>query len=509
MADAIMADKLLHTLRKLRADILATEGSSTSLLRARSQDLLLEGASEALYESSPMMSAKHRFSRPQTVFLWTVAVLVIICGIISLRSVLIGLNALFILYGLMLCAFRLALVSNIIREPRPLRIRNSERLNDSELPVITILCPLYKEEKSLPNLLGALEALDYPREKLDIKIVLEADDEQTRKRAARACKPGKYDVIIVPEGGPKTKPKACNYALWSARGEYIVIYDAEDRPARDQLRRAAEAFATLPASVVCLQARLNYYNRQTGWLTRIFAAEYAYIFDILLPGLARMNAPLPLGGTSNIFRMEALLEVGGWDPYNVTEDADMGLRLAAMGYSSRMLDTTTLEEATDGIGAWFRQRTRWIKGYMQTLAVHTRYLPRGPAHALTLYLVVGGVVVAALLNPLFWILYIAWITGVAEVDWLFPAPLGLLATIGFLAGNLLLLWLYMLAPMRRRWHDLVPYALTAPLYWLMQIAAGYRAAFQFLSSPHYWEKTEHGEGLAREAIPEKDLEAAP
>ncbi len=508
MADVEMAeDKQLSALMAFRNELLSHEGS-VSMFRAQHQDLLTSGASEALAEASPELSAKRRFSRPQLITLWSIGVLILIAALFSFRGVLVGLNAVFILYGLALCLFRLSLVANIIREARPRRIRNTEPLSDDALPVITVLCPLYKEEESLPNLLGALDRLDYPREKLDIKIVLEADDEITRKAAAKACKPGKYDVVIVPEGQPKTKPKACNFALWSARGDYIVIYDAEDRPARDQLRRAAEAFAVLPPTVACLQARLNYYNREASWLTRIFAAEYAYIFDILLPGLTSLGAPLPLGGTSNIFRTEALLAIGGWDPHNVTEDADIGMRLAAKGYTSRMLDTTTLEEATNGLGAWFRQRTRWIKGYMQSWAVHSRYLPKSPAHALTLPLVIGGVIVASLFNPIFWVLYIVWLSGIVDLDWLFPAPLGALATIGFLAGNLILLWLYMLAPMRRRWHDLVPYALTSPAYWVLQMAAGYRAAWQFITSPHYWEKTEHGAGLAHEEIAERDLEAS-
>ncbi|MEM9233593.1 MAG: glycosyl transferase, partial [Pseudomonadota bacterium] len=159
-------------------------------------------------------------------------------------------------------------------------------------------------------------------------------------------------------------------------------------------------------------------------------------------------------------------------------------------------------------GAWFRQRTRWIKGYIQTWVVHSRYMPRSWRHAMTLHLVVGGVVIAALINPVFWALYILWVTGLVDLNRLFPAPLGALATFGFLAGNLMLLWLYMLAPMRRRWHDLVPYALTAPAYWLMQTAAGYKAVWQFATRPHYWEKTEHGEGARLQDISEKDLEAA-
>nr|WP_246408399.1 glycosyltransferase family 2 protein [Parvularcula dongshanensis] len=376
-------------------------------------------------------------------------------------------------------------------------------VKEDDLPSVTILCPLYREAAALPNLSGAIAALDYPPEKLDVKLLLEADDEATIAAARALSPPFPLDLVLVPAGGPRTKPKACNHGLWSARGDLLVIYDAEDRPEPCQLRKAAAAFASLPPEVVCLQARLNYYNRRENWVTRLFAIEYALLFDLVLPGLDRIGAPLPLGGTSNIFKRAALIEVGGWDPCNVTEDADLGLRLVHWGYRTRILDSTTFELATSRPVAWLRQRSRWIKGYMQSWAVHARRGPRRGRlrHALTLHLLVGAVIVAALLNPVFWAFYLLWWLGHGDgIAALFPGILAPMAVATLLLGNAFQVWLFMLAPLRRGWDDLVPMALLAPLYWALQSVAGYKAAWQFVTKPHYWEKTEHGAGESAEVV---------
>ena len=378
---------------------------------------------------------------------------------------------------------------------------------DGALPTVTILCPAYREAAGVPTLMRALARLDYPPDRLDVKLLLEADDQETIRaaRAEAARSPFDLDVVVVPEGGPRTKPKACNHGLWSARGDLLVIYDAEDRPEPSQLRRAARRFAASPADVVCLQARLNYYDREASWVTRLFAIEYALLFDLVLPGLDRIGAPLPLGGTSNVFRTDALIAAGGWDAYNVTEDADLGLRLAHFGYRARTFPSTTYESATPRPGPWVRQRSRWIKGYLQTWLVHMRCPPRGAGsgwrHALTLHLLVGAVVVAALLNPVFWVLFgLSLFAPGLALDWLFPEPLGTMAALALLAGNGFQVWLFMLAPLRRGWLDLVAFGLTAPAYWALQSAAGYKAAFQFVTRPFYWEKTEHGAGEEAEAV---------
>jgi cellulose synthase/poly-beta-1,6-N-acetylglucosamine synthase-like glycosyltransferase len=211
---------------------------------------------------------------------------------------------------------------------------------------------------------------DYPRDRLDIKLVLEADDTETIA-AAEQCGGG-LEIVRVPDHGPRTKPKAANYALSFARGEYLVIYDAEDRPEPDQLLKAVAAFRAAPRRIACLQARLNFYNADHNWITRMFALDYALWFDVLLPGLDRIGVPMPLGGTSNHFRTQILRDIGGWDAFNVTEDADIGIRLSQLGFGVSMIASTTYEEAPIALGPWLRQRSRWLKGYMQTWLVHMR-----------------------------------------------------------------------------------------------------------------------------------------
>ncbi len=235
---------------------------------------------------------------------------------------------------------------------------------NDDLPVYTVLVPLLGEAHLVPELVAALDRIDWPRDRLDIKLIVEADDPET-VAAARAGARAPYEVIVVPAAKPRTKPKALAFALPFARGEFVAIYDAEDQPHPDQLREAHAIFSRSPPELACLQAAIVVDNSGASWLARLFAIEYSALFDGLLPTLAALGMPLPLGGTSNHFRRRALEEVGGWDPYNVTEDADLGLRLARFGYRSATFDLPTLEEAPSSLGSWMRQRTRWFKGWMR------------------------------------------------------------------------------------------------------------------------------------------------
>ncbi len=286
--------------------------------------------------------------------------------------------------------------------------RKPRLLTDAELPRYTVFVPLFREVEILPHLAEALAKLDYPAAKLDIKIVLEAVDTATIEAAARLSFPGNVDLIVVPDREPRTKPKALNYALQFATGELAVIYDAEDRPEPGQLRKAATAFHHATANVACLQARLDYFNPAENWLSRQFTIEYATLFRGLLPLLSRFRLPLPLGGTSNHFRIGVLRELGAWDPYNVTEDADLGMRLHRAGYRVEMLDSTTYEEACCQSMPWLKQRTRWLKGWMQTFGVHMRspattLRELGLAGFLAFHAYFAGIIVSSLAHPLFYL----------------------------------------------------------------------------------------------------------
>jgi cellulose synthase/poly-beta-1,6-N-acetylglucosamine synthase-like glycosyltransferase len=307
----------------------------------------------------------------------------------------------------------------------------------------------------------------------------------------------------VPDRQPRTKPKALNYALQFARGDFVVVYDAEDRPQRDQLRRAWEAFRRAPPGLGCLQAQLNIYNPWDGWfLTRQFTIEYSALFDAVLPALERLRLPVPLGGTSNHFPRATLLEVGAWDPHNVTEDADLGIRLARQGYRVAVLASTTWEEAPPRFGIWLRQRTRWMKGWMQTYLVHTRELNQlhrdlGLGASVGFHALMGGLIVSALVHPLFYILLAGhWLAGglLVPAETAAGAALWGIACVNLALGYLASILVSMVSVWRRGRRGLAMFALLLPLYWLLISVAAYRAAWQFVRDPYLWEKTAHGTG---------------
>jgi cellulose synthase/poly-beta-1,6-N-acetylglucosamine synthase-like glycosyltransferase len=238
--------------------------------------------------------------------------------------------------------------------------------SDPGLPLYTVLVPLFREAGVVPQLLASLRAIDYPAERLEILLVVEGVDVATQLALQRASIDTHMQIVVVPEGEPRTKPRACQYALQFAQGDYVVVYDAEDVPEPDQLRLAVAALRAGGARMGCLQAQLNIYNSDASWFTRQFTVEYTALFDCILPTLERLQLPVPLGGTSNHFPRAVLDAVGGWDPYNVTEDADLGIRLARDGWHVGVLRSTTWEEAPPSFRVWKGQRTRWLKGWMQT-----------------------------------------------------------------------------------------------------------------------------------------------
>jgi len=465
-------------------------------------DALLHRAVFELAELDPIMSARTVFTAGQIVFGYALLTALLAGFAFAPIATLIVLNVAMGVFYFGNFVFKGILVSvgggrsadidhTIAIEARALR--------EDELPVFTVLVPMFREGKMLAGLARALRELDYPLGKLDIKIVLEAGDYETIEVARALGLAGVFEIILVPPSKPQTKPKACNFALRFARGEYLVIYDAEDRPEPDQLRKVVATFRRSPRNTACLQCRLNYYNVNENWLTRMFTLDYALWFDQVLPGLERLNMPIPLGGTSNHFRIDVLREVHAWDPFNVTEDADLGIRISQKGYRVGVVDSTTFEEASCQTSNWIRQRSRWIKGYMQTLLVHTRrplHLMRsvGPLGFLGFVFFIGGTVLAGLLNPIFWGLYLFWLIGASlgGIDTVFPQILLFLALFNLLAGNGAFIYLSMLAPIRRGWLYLIPYSLTIVGYWVLTSIAAYRALWQLLRNPFFWEKTHHG-----------------
>ena len=241
------------------------------------------------------------------------------------------------------------------------------------LPRVSVLVPLWREAKVADQLLAALSAMEYPAPLLDIKLVLEEEDETTRAAIARSVLPATIEVVTVPADTLRTKPRAMNYALPFCRGDIVGVYDAEDKPDPGQIRQVVQHLMEAPPDVACVQGYLDFYNSGTNWLSRCFTIEYAIWFRVLLTGVQRLGLPIPLGGTTVFFRRRALEEIGAWDAHNVTEDADLGMRLARLGYRCEMIATTTLEEANcHGVMRWVGQRSRWLKGYAITWATHMR-----------------------------------------------------------------------------------------------------------------------------------------
>jgi cellulose synthase/poly-beta-1,6-N-acetylglucosamine synthase-like glycosyltransferase len=382
-------------------------------------------------------------------------------------------------------------------------------LPDRQLPVYTVIAALYREAKSVGPLMQAIDAFDYPREKLQVILALEPNDLATRAAIVRLGPMPHVQVLIAPNTGPQTKPKALNCALPFARGSFTAVFDAEDRPDPGQLRAALDAFRSNSTDVACAQASLCIdNNNEDSWLSRTFAAEYAGQFDVFLPGLAAMRMPLPLGGSSNHFRTSVLREVGGWDAWNVTEDADLGFRLARFGYRSVTFDSTTSEEAPIRFKAWLGQRSRWMKGWMQTWGVHMRdprrlWRQAGPRGFLTLNIIVGGNVLTALAYPvLVGELLICLITkgNGGAPGWLFSGSLAPLhiATIAAGFASTVLLGLMGLARRDRLRSGWVLAA--TPIYWACLSIAAWRALWQLWRDPYRWEKTEHGLTRSRTAL---------
>lgn len=364
---------------------------------------------------------------------------------------------------------------------------------DEEEPIYSVIAPLRAEARVVDQLLSAIERLNYPAEKLDVIIAVEADDDDTRAAITARKHRIPLTVIPVPPGGPCTKPKALNVALPFARGRFTVIYDAEDRPERNQLRAALRAFRSAGTQLACVQARLCI-DTKTSWLARYFTAEYAGHFDVFLPKLVALGLPLPLGGSSNHFRTATLREVGGWDPYNVTEDADLGMRLARFGYRTGVIDSTTYEEAPVDVRRWLGQRTRWFKGWMQTWLVHMREPRRllselGIAGFVTFQLVVGGNALVALVHPVFMAGLIRELSSFAlQGEALMLAYCLLIVSIGYLASASV----SGLGLAHRGMLKKAGVLAGTPAHWLLLSLAAWLAAFELIRAPFRWRKTEHG-----------------
>ncbi len=367
----------------------------------------------------------------------------------------------------------------------------------ARLPTVSIMVALYHEADIAARLVARLDRLDYPRALLDVLLVVEADDHLTRAALARAGLPGWMRVVPVPAGPIRTKPRALNHALDFCRGSLVGVYDAEDAPEPDQLQKMVAHFHARGPEVACLQGRLDYYNPRVNWLSRCFTVEYAAWFRLFLPGIAGLGLAVPLGGTTLFFRREALEKLGRWDACNVTEDADLGIRLARHGYVTELLDSTTFEEANCRARPWIKQRSRWIKGFMMTWLTHMRDPARlwrelGARRFLGMQLLLLGSVLQALTAPFLWAFWLVPLGVGHPVEALLgPAAFRALWVTFFAVKGLTIT--FAIAGLRRTAHGLSPlWVPTLSLYHVMATAAAWKAAWEMLTRPFWWDKTHHG-----------------
>ncbi len=461
---------------------------------------IADEAANELWRQNPAMSARITFSRGQKVIGAITALVVLVAAVlrpVDTAIVLLTITSLVFLAG---TSFKFIVAMRGARYDVVERVTTAQvhALVERDLPRYTVLVPVFREANIVGQLIRNLGGIDYPTEKLEVLILIEEEDHETRDAVLTSNPPPHFRIITIPKGHPQTKPRACNVGLFFATGDFLVIYDAEDTPDPDQLKKAVVAFRRGGDEMVCVQASLNYFNDRENALTRMFTLEYSYWFDYMLAGLDLGDLPIPLGGTSNHFRTSALIELGGWDPYNVTEDADLGIRASALGYRVGVINSTTMEEANTSIPNFIRQRSRWIKGYMQTTLVHARQpiaLIRqiGLRRFLSFVLLIAGTPATFLgVIPFYVITAFTIVLPVDALAQLFPIWLLWLTLLNFVIGNVIMIYLSMMGPYKRGTFHLVLWALLNPVYWLLHSIAAYKGLWQLITNPHYWEKTEHG-----------------
>ena len=471
----------------------------------------LDHAVTHLLHHDPSLSASTGLWRAQRRWLTAIGIAAALVSITAPSAASLTVQFVFAAAFAMLLCVRLLALHHALSPPRTAPIECLTRAkNDPSLPVYTVLVALHAEVPVVPQLVAAMRGLIYPVDRLDIIFALEAHDEPTRAALLAEDLPAHMRLVIVPPGLPRTKPRALCYALTFARGDYVVVFDAEDIPDPGQLHAALTSFRAGGPELGCLQAALAINNANSSWLTAQFAIEYTVLFDAVLPAFAANHVPIPLGGTSNHFTRQALDDVGGWDPYNVTEDADLGLRLARSGWRVDVLPSTTWEEAPVTWRPWLNQRTRWHKGWLQTYFVHMRnparlYRDLGPAAWLWFQIVLGGGLLSALAHP--WFFVMLAVDG--SNGQLFPplseglsAWLWWIGVINLAIASAVTIALAQVTVRRRHRFDLLCHAVLAPLYWLPVSIAAYAAILEWTRAPFYWAKTPHGKAHFQSARPD-------
>ncbi len=426
------------------------------------------------------------------------------------------------------------LVRVFVKSSKIIEITDSESnvFPDYKLPIVTILLPLYKEKRTLQYLLESILQSNYPKSKLDIRFLIEHDDTETLRSILSLSDnwnrieeiefnkygiPKKIKVLDKASieidyifKGVRTKPNALNVGLKNAKGDMLIIYDAEDRPNPNEMRKMAKYMMENP-EIACVQARLSYYNADQSLLTKLFTIEYIQHFLVMLPEYFSMKHIIPLGGTSNFFRVEVLRDLNGWDPMNVTEDADLGIRLARRGYLTVPMNVITWEEAPPGIYYWIRQRVRWNKGYLYTLVRlfrHPLQLMRDVGFKSTISIVhLLSYPIISIITLVGWVFFsLYWLDwfGIVAVqplaDWIHEAfesspPLFYMSLLTLAFGVFYNTFVGLEGLFRQQdGYALgkVKYIFFTPLYLLLHGISAVIATVELVLKPNVWHKTPHG-----------------
>lgn len=452
---------------------------------------------------SPTQSAKGHIT-PESISLAIVGSLVFVLCVAALKwatgSAVITIFALSIsIMYIVLVLFKLFIMCVSIAHPtEEVAPEDLSAVDDADLPVVSVMIPLYKEREIIPQIFQYLLDFDYPQDKLDIIFILESTDAETAQAFLEMHPPAHFKALLSPDVQPKTKPKAMNVAFKVARGDILVIFDAEVIPERDQLKKAAVMFQRHPEAMY-LHSKMDVYNAKTNWITRLYTGEFCYFYHYFLPGLVHSNYAVPISGHSTYFRRQVIERVGAWDAYNVAEDCDIGVRIYRKGFGSgMMLESHTWEQSTTTIPTWVRQRTRWIQGFIQTSIVQMRYpfllkreLKSWKNFAVFLFLVPGNVLLN-ILNLMQWLMFTLWHTTHAPFLQIAYSGVTLyLSTFCFLVGNFMFTFYSMFALYRRKHYAIVPWGILSFVYWIMLGVATVRSALHLFLHPHKWDKTSH------------------
>jgi cellulose synthase/poly-beta-1,6-N-acetylglucosamine synthase-like glycosyltransferase len=481
---------------------IVTPSALRRAVEARCQHMLVDQAIGRLFEALPYCSARTVLTGRQGFLAGVLIGLSLLLIALAPLEAFVSAHIFFSAFFLSCVVLRLFAVRRTLS-----RAPSISALRPSEMPRYSVLVALYDEAEIVPELLVALGKLVWPRGKLEIKLVCEADDRATIEAIRIHDLRSLVEIIEVPKAAPRTKPKALAYAMQMVSGEFIALYDAEDRPHPMQLVEAWQRFEGAHASLACVQAPLVISNRHSNMLARMFAFEYSGLFKGMLPFLSRNELVLPLGGTSNHFRRDVLDKLGGWDPFNVTEDADLGLRLKRFGYRTETISLPTYEIGPETLKEWLPQRTRWFKGWIQTWLVHMREPRRllaelGVASFVVSQILFAGMIVSALVHPLLVATLVLLMIDVARGHDFSVVQSSLLGidlfniTLGYAA--FLLLGRSTLTARDRLQMPMI--ALFTPVYWMLLSVAAWRALWQLYRDPHLWEKTPHPVGRADDGM---------